>query len=158
MIVSRKRSCCKRLIVQTDCHWYICTKHTHTHTHTHDMYSIMTGHFIIMLNKFFAFRTCELHMLCLDTIQYTQTFLSIFVFVLCYWVLSLLLVQGWATNELKILIHKMFLICPFVIWQDKSEPSCLKSVWKNDNKKCSFWVRHLIRDCPNSSKQWSQLR
>lgn len=35
MIVSRKRSCCKRLIVQTDCHWYICTKHTHTHTHPH---------------------------------------------------------------------------------------------------------------------------
>lgn len=28
------------------------------------MYSITTGHFIIMLNKFFAFRTCELHMFC----------------------------------------------------------------------------------------------
>lgn len=148
MIVSRKRSCCKRLIVQTVIKTFV-QNITDTYTHTHikhvQYHDWVFYHHAKRVYCFWNMWAAHVF-LCLDTFQYTQTFLSIFVFVLCYWVLSLLLVQGWATNELKVIINKTFFMFLVIINVRQLNWTALERVFKKKKKSvyCQWCIIYTI--------------
>lgn len=159
MIVSRKRSCYERLIVQTVIKTFVQNiTHTHTHIKHVQYHNWVFYHHAKRVYCFLNMWAAHV-LLCLDTFQYTQTFLSIFVFVLCYWVLSLLLVQGWATNELKVIINKTFLMFLVIINVRQLNSTALEKVFFLKNiKKCILWMMHNWHDYPRNSKLCSQLK